>query len=68
MNLTTDGNFVDALKEFRKCLQMIPLISAVNEEQEKEIRKLIKSCAEYITAMRCQVERQKQTSSVFLLI
>ncbi len=64
MNFTTEGNFVEALKHFRRCIQMIPLSAAANEEQEKEIRKIIKSCAEYIIAMRCQIERQKQPPTV----
>ncbi len=46
---------------------MIPLAVATNEEQEKEIRRLIKSCAEYIMAMRCQIERQKQAPAVFFI-
>ena len=64
MGLTTDGNFPDAMKQFQKCIQMITLAVAANSEQEKEMKRLIKSCAEYITAMRCQVERQKQAATV----
>lgn len=45
-------------------LQLIPLTTASTEEQENELKKLIKSSSEYITAMRCQVERQKQSAEV----
>ena len=65
MNFTTEGNFVEAIKQFRNCIQMIPLFVASNSAQEKEAKELIKSCAEYITAMRCQIERQKQPQAVF---
>lgn len=64
MNLTTEGNFVEAIKQYRKCIQMIPLFVAGNTAQDKEAKELIKSCAEYITAMRCQIERQKQPPTV----
>lgn len=59
MNFTTEGKFADALKQFRNCLQMIPIFVANSAAQEKEAKNLAKSCAEYITAMRCQIERQK---------
>ena len=64
MNYTTEGNFAEALKQFRKCIQTIPLTVAATEDQEKEVKNLVKSCAEYITAMRCQIERQKLPPTV----
>lgn len=64
MNFTTEGNFSEAVKQFKKCIQIIPLFVAKNEAQEKEARILIKSCSEYITAMRCQIEKQKQPATV----
>jgi len=43
---------------------MIPLSYAATKEQEEAIRGLIKSCAEYITAMECQIRRQKEPPEV----
>lgn len=67
MNFTTEGNFVEAIRQFRNCIQIIPLFVASNATQEKEAKDLVKSCAEYITAMRCQIERQKQPPTVTLI-
>lgn len=68
MNLTTEGKFPEAVNYFRKCIQTVPFFVALNEEQEKEGRNLVKCCAEYITAMRCQIERLKQPPAVYLAV
>lgn len=68
MDFTTEGKFPEALNQFRTCIQMIPLSYASTEEQEKALRELIKSCAEYITGMRCQIERMKQPPTVYIII
>ena len=64
MNCTTEGKFGDALKSFRQCIQLIPLLVATNKGEEAEAQKLVKSSAEYITGMRCILERQKQPAEV----
>lgn len=66
MDYTTKGSFREALAEFKTCIQMVPLSYASSEEQEKTLRDLIKSCAEYITAVNCQIERQKQQPTVIV--
>lgn len=64
MDCTTEGNFVEALAQFKKCIQMIPLSYAATQEQEEALRSLIKSCAEYIIGMQCQIKRQQEPPTV----
>jgi coatomer protein complex subunit alpha (xenin) len=64
MDYTTNGKFPEALIQFKNCIQMIPLSHAVTKEEEEELRNLIKSCAEYITAMECQIRRQEEPPNV----
>jgi len=55
---TTKGNFKDALVSFQKCIQYAALSTAASGDEEKEIRKLISSCVEYILAMKVELKRR----------
>ena len=46
------------MKYFKQCIQIIPLL-AISAEEEKIIKELRVSLTEYITALRCQLEKAK---------
>eukprot|EP01022_Parablepharisma_sp_SALTPOND_P015085 TRINITY_DN2102_c3_g2_i2.p1 TRINITY_DN2102_c3_g2~~TRINITY_DN2102_c3_g2_i2.p1 ORF type:complete len:1245 (-),score=113.50 TRINITY_DN2102_c3_g2_i2:5218-8952(-) len=64
LKCTTNGEFTEALKNFRKCLHTLPLLTPSTEQEEKAARKLIDTSAEYVTALRCQLEKAKVQDKV----
>lgn len=62
-NDTTKGNFKGALLAFQKCIQHAALSVAENTEEEKEIKKLINNCVEYILAMKLELKRRDKNST-----
>ena len=59
VELTTKGDFSNALKTYRSCLQSITLMAVTTAAEQKTIQQLIKKIVEYITAMRIELERKK---------
>lgn len=55
---TTKGNFKEALLSFQKCIQHAVLSVALTQEEEKEIKRLISNCVEYILAMKIEIKRR----------
>ena len=67
IELTTKGDFVTALDTFRTCLQSIPLLIIRSQKDQKELQEFIRKVAEYIAAMRIELERKKLVASVRFL-
>lgn len=55
---TTKGNFKQALISFQKCIQHAVLSVALTLNEEKEIKKLVNNCVEYILAMKIELKRR----------
>ena len=60
LELTTQGNFEEAIIQFRKILHIIPLIDIINNDELKEIKQLISTSSEYINALRCKLLANKE--------
>jgi len=54
------GKFADCMKLFRSILQTIPLVVVETRQQVAEVKTLIDSCREYITATRLQIDGKGQ--------
>lgn len=54
---TLKGDFQVALQSFQRTLQAITMLTCKTHSEEEEIKVLIKQCVEYITAMRCAVQK-----------
>lgn len=63
IDLTTKGEFGQALDVFRYCLQSVPLAVVTNKDQAKELQEIIRKSSEYITAMRIELERKRLVSA-----
>jgi coatomer subunit alpha len=57
-NETTKGNFKNALLSFQKCIQHAAVSVASNIEEEKQIKKTVSDCVEYILAMKIELKRR----------
>ena len=68
IELTTKGEFGQALDSFRSCLQGVPLIVVTSTKEQKDLQEIIRKISEYITAMRIEIERKKLLSAVCLYI
>ena len=66
IELTTKGEFSQALDIFRSCLQAIPLVALRNQKEQKELQELTKKITEYTLAMRIELERKRLASTVSL--
>ena len=64
IDLTTKGEFNQALDVFRQCMQCVPLVVVNSQEKQKGLLELIRKISEYITAMRIELERKKLASAV----
>lgn len=64
IELTTKGDFVQALEVFRNCIQSVTLLVVRNQKELKETQEFIKKVTEYIMAMRIELERKKIVGSV----
>eukprot|EP01043_Picozoa_sp_COSAG02_P031635 COSAG02_NODE_2074_length_9929_cov_698.467955_7_plen_342_part_00 len=54
------GKFADCMKTFRGILQTIPLVVVDTRQEVAEVKTLIDTCREYITATRLQIESKAQ--------
>ena len=64
LDLTSKGDFSGALDSFRTTLQSIPLMAVTNPKDFKEVQQIIRKIAEYIMAMRIELERKKVVAAV----
>lgn len=64
IELTTKGDFADALDLFRSCLQAVPLLLLRNHKEQKDQQEFIRKITEYITAMRIEIERKRLVATV----
>ena len=55
----TDGNFEEALAEFREILYTVPFIVLEKKTQEKELQDQVEVCREYIAAIRVELARRE---------
>jgi coatomer subunit alpha len=58
VDLTTKGDFVEALKIFRQTLRSVCLLALTSQEELKQLQALIVKLVEYTTAMRIEIERK----------
>lgn len=59
IQLMTKGEFPNALKAFRACIQSVPLLALESAEQKAKVDAQIIKVVEYITAIRCEIERKR---------
>lgn len=59
---TTEGSFDEAIVIFRDILNSVPLMAINSKADLTSAEKLLSICAEYITALSCDVEKRKATS------
>jgi len=52
----TKGSFQDAINLFRKVLHIIPLLMIRTNDELKDVRSTIKTCSQYINALRVKLE------------
>lgn len=57
--LTTKGEFKEALRTFRACLQSTSLLAVQSQAEEQKIKSLIAQAVEYITSMRLELTRRE---------
>jgi hypothetical protein len=57
------GKFADCMKTFRAILQNIPLVVVDTRQEVAEVKTLIDTCREYITATRLQIDAKAQEPS-----
>lgn len=57
--LFTDGKFADSLAGFRSALQSIPLSSAPDATDERNLLDMIECCREYVNFTRMEVNRRQ---------
>lgn len=62
IDLTTKGEFGQALDTFRQCLQGCAVTVVTSQKEKQELTELIRKVGEYITAMRIELERKKIVS------
>lgn len=68
IELTTKGEFGQALDAYRHCLQCVPLVVVHSQKEQKDLVELIKKIGEYITAMRIELERKRLASAVSFIV
>jgi len=68
IELTTKGEFAQALDSFRSTLQAIPLVVLASPKDQKDLNDFIRKISEYITAMRIEIERKRLVAAVNSLI
>jgi hypothetical protein len=56
--LTTGGNFVDAIERFRQLLLAIPLLVVDNKQEIAEAQQLIEICREYLVGLLMETQRK----------
>lgn len=59
VDLTTKGEFSEALKIFREALRSVAMCAVTSSQEQKKLQQLIAKTVEYITAMRVEIERKK---------
>ena len=63
VELTTKGDFVDALEAFRCCLRSVCLVSLRDATEEGSVKLLMARVVEYATFLRIQLELKKLEGS-----
>ena len=64
VDLTTKGEFSQALDAYRQCLHCVPLTIVTSHKEQKELTEMVRKVAEYVTAMRIELERKRLLSQV----
>ncbi len=59
MELTTKGEFSEALRVFREALRSVCMLALTTESERKKLLGLIGKMVEYICAMKIEIERKK---------
>jgi hypothetical protein len=57
-NETTKGNFKSALLSFQKCIQHAAVSAATSDDEDKQIKRIVNDCVEYILAMKIELKRR----------
>jgi len=59
IDLMTAYDLGNCLKAFTSCIQMVPLLAITTAEQKVLVAAQIVKIVEYLTAVRCEMERKK---------